>query len=658
MVQLELDRMARLFLSVIYLFLVVTLLSTFVIGKTITVSIKMTEPVHQVNERFVSVAFGASMIDSQRYPLRDVLRSKKLIALASALAPAYLRLGGTAADFVTFDPNLTDGDDRCATAKNDEVLTTGCENEGSLEMPDEVVDEVVNVEEGREEEEEEKDEEVDATSSHLPMETELDTYWYKCGCESEPPQLKVFERDRLKLAKRQQLGLSPIDRQRSELEREVDDLESIVDESVEGPITEEELERRGRKVKAKRENRNITLTTSEWDEINEFARVTGLRLLFDVNVLTAMPSGEWNSSNAEELLRYTAQRNYTLDFQLGNEPNHYHHKVHRSISPELLARDFWLLRRLLQTGIGGDGVSDALLVGPDVTRPKNQRDVEYLHEFLKVAINAIDAITWHQYYVNGRTATLDQFTDPATLNVLRPLIQRVLDVREVTGPSKPIWMTETASAYGGGACGLSDRFVDGFVWLDKLGMTARMGVDVVTRQTLWKGQYGLLDGDMGFHPRPDYWLTLLYKRLVGRKVLHVAHDGEIDDEDGNSGRVRLYAHCAAIAPHGAAPSQPSVTLFGMNLLKEEVSLRFEDIGDVTGKITVRKYVLQGNHGHLYSKLVRLNGRTLHIGIDNALPDLKPVVEKFENLKQVDLHLPSFALAFFVLDGLPGEACLD
>ena len=611
------------------------------------------------------MAFGASMIDAQRYPLRDVLRSKKLITLASALSPAYLRLGGTAADFVTFDPNPSENEeDRCAAARNDDVLAAGCETlpidsdkkaEERVEMLEEVIDELVNAEEGREEEEEiaaATDEEQDA-----PMETQLDTYWYKCGCESEPPQLKIFERDRLKLAKREQLGLSPIPRPQSEFAREVDDLESIVDEIVAGPETAEELERRRRK-KVKRVNRNITLTTSEWDEINEFARATGLRLLFDLNVLTTMPSGEWNSSNAEELLRYTATRNYTLDFQLGNEPNHYQHKVHRSISPEQLARDFWLLRRLLQRGIGGDGVSDALLVGPDVTRPKNRRDLEYLHEFLKDAINAIDAITWHQYYLNGRTATLEEFTDPETLNLLKPLIQRVLDVREVTGPAKPIWMTETASAYGGGACGLSDRFVDGFVWLDKLGMTARMGVDVVARQTLWKGQYGLLDGDLGFHPRPDYWLTLLYKRLVGRKVLDVAHDGGSDDEDDNSGRVRLYAHCAALAPLGSASSQPSVTLFGMNLMDEEVSLRFEDVGEETGKITVRKYVLQGNHGHLYSKLVRLNGRTLHMGDDDTLPDLKPVVEKFEDLAQVDLKLPSFALAFFVFDGLPGEACLD
>jgi len=44
-------------------------------------------------------------------------------------------------------------------------------------------------------------------------------------------------------------------------------------------------------------------------------------------------------------------------------------------------------------------------------------------------------------------------------------------------------------------------------WLDKLGVAARMGIDVVARQSFFHGHYALLDDDM--HPRPVCRLHLL-----------------------------------------------------------------------------------------------------------------------------------------------------
>jgi hypothetical protein len=67
---------------------------------------------------------------------------------------------------------------------------------------------------------------------------------------------------------------------------------------------------------------------------------------------------------------------------------------------------------------------------------------------------------------------------------------------------------ETGSAYGGGAPGLSDSYVAGFLWLDKLGLTARLGVDVVVRQSLFGGTYGLLDPAL--EPLPVSQRLLIY----------------------------------------------------------------------------------------------------------------------------------------------------
>ena len=100
-----------------------------------------------------------------------------------------------------------------------------------------------------------------------------------------------------------------------------------------------------------------------------------------------------------------------------------------------------------------------------------------------------------------------------------------------------------------------------------------------------------------------------------------------------------------------------MTLFGMNLLDHAVTLRLANVTSPTGvKVVVENYILESNHDRLWSKLVRLNGKTLHMKRDDALPSLKPIVDEFDNAAAVHLVLPSYSLAFYVIDGLEGRAC--
>ena len=83
--------------------------------------------------------------------------------------------------------------------------------------------------------------------------------------------------------------------------------------------------------------------------------------------------------------------------------------------------------------------------------------------------SVLDALTWHHYYLNGHTATLQDFLDVQPLDYLPKMFKTVQKFLKKKKIAKPLWLGETSSAYGGGAHGLSDRYVGSFLWLDKLG---------------------------------------------------------------------------------------------------------------------------------------------------------------------------------------------
>lgn len=109
--------------------------------------------------------------------------------------------------------------------------------------------------------------------------------------------------------------------------------------------------------------------------------------------------------------------------------------------------------------------------------------------------------SFSSYYVNGRSATREDFLSPEVLDSFATAIHDVLEIVEATVPGKKVWLGETSSAYGGGAPQLSNTYVAGFMWLDKLGLAARRGIDVVMRQVFFgAGSYHLVDA--GFKPLP------------------------------------------------------------------------------------------------------------------------------------------------------------
>ncbi|XP_033119421.1 heparanase-like isoform X2 [Anneissia japonica] len=397
--------------------------------------------------------------------------------------------------------------------------------------------------------------------------------------------------------------------------------------------------------------KNYTMTDTDWDDINQFCRKVGSQPIFDVNVLLRNGS-DWDDSNFRKILSYNSKQGYQVYWELGNEPNHFGSgKVtNMTISGKQLALDYRNLRSLLDSF---DYYRHNFIMGPSVTRPRiktasyiTQTSLKYLTDFYKHGGgDAINVSTWHQYYVDGRIATEDNFTDPDILDYLKTQIKGIKEIVYKYKPGSRIWLGETSSAYGGGADGLSNAYIAGFMWLDKLGVAALNGIDVVIRQTLYGGNYALLDKNL--KPLPDWWLSLLYKRLVGQRVLKVTTSAR--GSDLSLRLIRSYAHCTLARSEYV---DGDVTVYILNL--DKYSSKSVSINQFSELKRIDQYLLtpHGESG-MRSQHVNLNGVKLEMVDERTLPNLPP--KKLD--RKQDILLPPLSFGFYVMKGANASACL-
>ncbi|XP_073397857.1 heparanase [Dendrobates tinctorius] len=387
--------------------------------------------------------------------------------------------------------------------------------------------------------------------------------------------------------------------------------------------------------------KNATITKQTVDLLYRFANCSGLHLIFGLNALLRKNKNHhWNSSNAKLLIDYCDSKKYDMSWELGNEPNSFKKKSGLYVDGTQLGKDFITLHDLLGKY---SRYRTSGLFGPDIGQPKKSTQ-KMLKSFLKVGGKVINSVTWHHYYVDGRTASMEDFVSSDILDTLSSEIKTVLRIVNETVPGKLIWLGETSSAYGGGSPGLSNTYIDGFMWLDKLGMSAKLGIDVVMRQALFgAGSYNLVDSE--FEPLPDYWLSLVFRNLVGAIVLNAGFKKSMNVNVEN---IRVYLHCTNI--NNPKYEVGDVTLFAMNLDNRSKEMYLPSF--LSGKIVDEYLLLPGEKG-LLSTTVLLNGQVLKMVDEKTLPDL--------NGKQLDpgtpLILPSLSFGFFVVKSAMASACL-
>ncbi|KAI4503009.1 hypothetical protein M0802_002053 [Mischocyttarus mexicanus] len=384
---------------------------------------------------------------------------------------------------------------------------------------------------------------------------------------------------------------------------------------------------------------NFTITDKDFQSLYKFTVESELRMLFDLNVLIRYPNGSWDDTNAQDIISFAKVSDMDLDWQLGNEPNSFYHVFNRTITAEQLAIDYIQLRNLLNQ----KGYQESLLVGPEVNHiKKSDKGQSYVTIFMKNDKDSINYVTWHQYYLNGRDAEVKDFINPSTFQYLPTQIEIMLNAIKESRKSISMWLSETSSAFGGGAPDLSDRYVAGFLWLDKLGYSAKTGVNVVIRQSLFGGNYAMIGPDL--LPNPDWWISVIYKQFVSDKVLEVT-------SPTSSKYVRIYAHCT---PEISLINRVNaITIFGMNLNKSPSKIMIQGIFHKLNK-NAKIFLYSITSDLLTSRNLFLNGEILKLESDGKLPPFKPVIL---NPTQF-FTLPPFSIIFMVIHGIDAPACVS
>jgi heparanase 1 len=353
-----------------------------------------------------------------------------------------------------------------------------------------------------------------------------------------------------------------------------------------------EADRLGYKVKKRKKNTeyDLVLKRKLWRKINAFAESAGFQVLF---TLSAGPSerkgtGAWDPENAGKLISFTAKRGYGVAaWELGNEVNGYPfiHGLRHRVGAARYARDFEIFSRLVRRlHPEARAVGPSSAVWPVIGEPNPIIPVLGRSD----AMAPEDVVSWHYYpQQSSRGRFANRRAGEKTLLAPRRLDAVLRPARKIrkAARGREIWITETGHALYGGEPGLSDTYLSTLWWLDELGLLAGEGVSRVFRQSLTGSDYGLLD-QISFEPRPDYYASFLWKKLMGPLVY------ERPKVEGVDKRIRVYCH-------SRKGKRKSLCLLLINLLNAE------SLVELPGAVSER-YVLSPE-GAVTSSRVLLNG---------------------------------------------------
>ena len=252
--------------------------------------------------------------------------------------------------------------------------------------------------------------------------------------------------------------------------------------------------------------------------------------------------------------------------------------------------------------------------------------------------------------------SLDEYMSKAGIERMAYYYSQFAAARDSFAPKMPVYLEEMATQAGGGCDGLSNRFVSGFWFIHALGLAAEMGVSRVTRQDLagWSFTSGVshytLAGPPGWEneqrdgppmPHPDYFVALLWRQLVGARVLSASLNASVSVNSS----FAAHTFCAAAGAPGA------VVLAYMNLAAAPLALA---LGGALPAAPRVEFVLESPSGNLTADALLLNGAPLTVDARGRLA-AQPVPGKA--VAAGGIVIPPQSYGFVVLSAAQAQACL-
>lgn len=382
------------------------------------------------------------------------------------------------------------------------------------------------------------------------------------------------------------------------------------------------------------------LPMNRWDELNAFFAKAGAKVIFGLNALTGRSIksddsavGAWNYTNAESLIRYTVEKNYTIHgWELGNELCG--SGVGTRVSANQYAADTAALQSIVQN------IYKDVDFKPLIIAPGGFYDSNWFKEFIDKTTKSLDVVTHHIYNLGPGVDEhlVEKILNPSVLDGESGTFRGLHNIIKSSTTSATAWVGEAGGAYNSGHNLVTNAFVFSFWYLDQLGMASKYDTKTYCRQSLIGGNYGLLN-TANFVPNPDYYSALLWHQLMGRNVLSTSFAG--------TKKIRSYTHCAK--------QSKGITLLLINLDNSttvQAKLAFNSTMTLQHKhrsrtlhhkhrshkksiiqlpqgtdaeIRREEYHLTAKDGNLHSQTMLLNGNILSVNSSGIIPPLEPLL---------------------------------